>query len=190
MIYLQDPDAVERLGVEKARLHSDAHVVRSSGGTGMPAPPTHASDLALFLQHPERQTVLSLSTFDSQIRQKRGQGGGCLHVGLPPPPEWPPAFGVRIFGANITSERLGKEVKGGTLNLPNVDALGVRRLPRIANDAHGVRVALDADRAVRIEHASQVCESRFVHTPILPDGGDVTGGGDALWPRSTYAIQT
>lgn len=159
-----DADPVEILPAKVDGLHLLADIGGSRSRTDMASAPRNSRNLALFLDRSQRKTVLSLRPLDTQVGQKRSESSGGLLIGLTPAPKRPSALGARIGYADIAAERCREKIKRTPLNLPDVDALGVRRLTGISDDSHGVRVALDTDRAVRIKDASEVCERDFVHT--------------------------
>lgn len=174
-----DSDAVEFLRANEARFHDRAEFGGTGSGTGMSTPPGDASDLTFLLSRSQGEAVLSLCSLDSQVGQERGERGCGFAISLPPVPQRTPTFGAWIGDTDVSTESLGEEFERSSFDLADVDAFAVARLSRVTDHSDGVRVALDADGPIRIEDTSEVRESCFVHSPILPGGGDVTRGGDA-----------
>lgn len=181
-------DSVEFLSPKEVSLHLDAELFQASGRPNVPTTPREASEFACFLDLTKGEAVLCLSALDPQVREQSGQSGCCFEVGLPPVPQRLTSFGIGVGDPDVAAERLSKEFERSTFDLPDVDTLAVGRLLGVLADPYGVGVALDTDRPVRIEDAGEVCKGFSVHALTLLSGGEVTRGGDALWPRSSSAI--
>lgn len=154
-------------------VHGVAHITESLHLNRVLDGPRCGPDVASFLgdalflagvlNSPEKQAVISLVPFDSQVWQDGSQERRGLHVGDLPSLERLAALRGRLRSETITTERLQQQVNGMRFDLFNAHTLRVGRLRRVTDNTHRIRAPFDANRTVSVDNTGAVSEDGFVH---------------------------
>lgn len=155
--------AVEMVADVAQALHFGAMFGRSGLRPDAPAFASYALFLTGVLDGSQGKAVVGLAVLDAEERAYGEQEGAGLQVGHLPTLERLALLGRGFGNEAVSTERRVEQVHGLRFNLLDADTLRVGRLGAVSNDAHRVRVSLDADRSVGVDDSSAVGTGGLVH---------------------------